>query len=149
MTPGPFFRRYLELRRRGEFAAFNALVPYAAVVGFELEETAHGPVTLLPPKASNIGNTQFPAVHGGVVGALLEHAGFMQVLWECEIERFPKIINISLDYLRPCLATCETRARAVLVKQGRSVTNVRMEAWQQDPAKPVAAAHAHFLMSGA
>lgn len=146
MNPSPFFRRYRELRQRGELAAFNALVPYAAVVGFEVEETVHGPVTLLPPKDSNIGNPMIPAVHGGVVGALLEHAGILQILWECEIDRFPKIVNISLAYLRPCIGTLETRARAVLVKQGRSVTNVRMEAWQQDPANPVAAAHAHFLM---
>ena len=146
MSAGPFFRRYRELRERRDLASFNTLVPYATVVGFEVEETAGGPVTLIRPKPSNVGNTQIPAVHGGVVGALLEHAGIMQILWECEVERFPKIVNISLDYLRPCLATLETRARAVLVKQGRSVTNVRMEAWQRDPAKPVAAAHAHFLM---
>lgn len=146
MSPSPFFLRYRELRQHGDFAAFSALIPYAAVVGFEVEETADGPVTLLPPKESNIGNPLIPAVHGGVVGALLEHAGIMQILWECEIERFPKIVNISLAYLRPCIGTLETRARAVLVKQGRSVTNVRMEAWQQDSTKPVAAAHAHFLM---
>ncbi|MBE0617552.1 MAG: PaaI family thioesterase [Proteobacteria bacterium] len=146
MSPSPFFRHYRELRRRGELEAFNALIPYAAVVGFEIEETAEGPVTLLRPRPSNVGNTQIPAVHGGVVGALLEHAGMMRILWECEVDRFPKIVNISLDYLRPCLAALEARAKAVLVKQGRSVTNVRMEAWQQDPAKPVAAAHAHFLM---
>ncbi|MBI5443745.1 MAG: PaaI family thioesterase [Deltaproteobacteria bacterium] len=126
--------------------SLTGLIPYAAVVGFELEETPEGPVTLLRPKASNVGNTQIPAVHGGVVGALLEHAGIMQILWECEVDRFPKIINISLDYLRPCLAGQETRARARVVKLGRSVTNVRVEAWQADPSRPVAAAHAHFLM---
>jgi uncharacterized protein (TIGR00369 family) len=146
MGPSPFFLRYRELRLLGDFGAFSALIPYAAVVGFEVEKTADGPVTLLPPKDSNIGNPLIPAVHGGVVGALLEHAGIMQILWECEIERFPKIVNISLAYLRPCIGTLETRAKAVLVKRGRSVTNVRMEAWQQDSSKPVAAAHAHFLM---
>lgn len=146
MSPSPFFLRYRELRQLGDFAAFSALIPYAAVVGFEVEKTADGPVTLLPPKDSNIGNPLIPAVHGGVVGALLEHAGIMQILWECEIDRFPKIVNISLAYLRPCIGTFETRAKAVLVKRGRSVTNVRMEAWQQDSSKPVAAAHAHFLM---
>lgn len=146
MSPSPFFLRYRELRQLGDFGAFSALIPYAAVVGFEVEKTADGPVTVLPPKDSNIGNPLIPAVHGGVVGALLEHAGIMQILWECEIERFPKIVNISLAYLRPCIGTLETRAKAVLVKRGRSVTNVRMEAWQQDSSKPVAAAHAHFLM---
>jgi uncharacterized protein (TIGR00369 family) len=146
MSPSPFFRRFQELRRNADFTSLTALIPYAAVVGFELEETPEGPITLLPPKPSNVGNTQIPAVHGGVVGALLEHAAVMQILWECEVERFPKIINISLDYLRPCLADRLTRACARVVKQGRAVTNVRVDAWQTDRARPVAAAHAHFLM---
>lgn len=146
MSAGPLFDRFLELRRTGEFAVLTTLIPYAAVVGFEIEEGEGGPVTVLRRKESNVGNTQLPAVHGGVVGALLEHAGIMQVLWECEVASFPKIINISLDFLRPCLAAHETRARGLVIKQGRSVTNVRMEAWQTDPAKPVAAGHAHFLM---
>jgi acyl-coenzyme A thioesterase PaaI-like protein len=147
MSASPFFRRFQELRRSGDFSALSGLVPYSSVVGFDLEETAQGPVTVLRRKESNVGNTQIPAVHGGVVGALLEHAGIMQLLWACEVERFPRIINISLDFLRPCLAAHETRARGVLIKQGRTVTNVRIEAWQSDPAKPVAAAHAHFLMT--
>lgn len=146
MSPSPFFRQFQSLRRAGDFSALTALIPYAAVVGFDLEETQAGLVTVLRQRASNVGNTQIPAVHGGVVGSLLEHAGLMQILWECELERFPKIVNLSLDFLRPCLATLETRARAVLIKQGRAVTNLRIEAWQADPAKPVAAAHAHFLM---
>lgn len=146
MKASPFFRRFQELRRSGDFSSLTSLIPYAAVVGFDLEETSDGPVVLLPCKDSNVGNTQIPAVHGGVVGALLEHAGIMQILWECNVERFPKIINISLDFLRPCLATHPTRARGLVIKQGRAVTNVRMEAWQTDPGKPVAAAHAHFLM---
>lgn len=147
MSHSPFFRRFQELRARGDFAALTAYIPYAALVGFELEVSPSGPVTVLPCRDSNVGNTQLPAVHGGVVGALLEHAGAMQVLWECEVTRFPRVINVSLDFLRPCLATRETRARAVLVNQGKSVTNVRIEAWQTDPTKPVAAAHAHFLMT--
>ncbi len=146
MTKNPFFLKFQELRRSGDFASLTALIPYASVVGFDLEETAEGPVTVLRRRDSNVGNTQIPAVHGGVVGALLEHAGLMQILWEFELERFPKIINISLDFLRPCLAAHETRARGLVIKQGRTVTNVRMHAWQTDPAKPVAAAHAHFLM---
>jgi acyl-coenzyme A thioesterase PaaI-like protein len=146
MKPSPFFLRFQELRRAGDLASLNRLIPYSAVVGFELEESPEGPVVLLPPKPSNVGNTQIPAVHGGVVGALLEHAAMMRVLWECEMAGFPKIVNLSLDYLRPCLADQETRARGVVIKQGRAVTNVRVEAWQADPLKPVAAAHAHFLM---
>jgi acyl-coenzyme A thioesterase PaaI-like protein len=41
----------------------------------------------------------------------------------------------------------ETFARAIITKHGRRVANVRAEAWQDDPARPVAAAHAHFLLA--
>jgi acyl-coenzyme A thioesterase PaaI-like protein len=58
----------------------------------------------------------------------------------------PKIVNLSVDYLRPALAL-DTFARGTVIKQGRRVANVRVEAWQNDPARPVAAAHAHFLLS--
>lgn len=142
-----FFDRFMELRKVGDFRAIQALVPYAVLVGFDVELEERGPVTILRQKESNTGNTLIPAVHGGVVGALLEHAASMQILWEYEVTRFPKIINLSVDYLRPCLATVDAYARGVIIRQGRSVTNVRVEAWQSDPVKPVAAAHVHFLTS--
>ena len=68
------------------------------------------------------------------------------MLIEGEYTRFLKIVNLSVEYLRPCLATRDTFARGTLFKQGRSVTNIRIEAWQSDEAKPVAAAHDHFLV---
>lgn len=140
------FDRVMALKAAGDFAAISSLIPYSGFVGFELKSEDDQLITLLRCRPSNIGNTTIPAVHGGVVGALLEHAGVMHIIHDCEITRFPKIINISVDYLRPCLGTEDTYARAYLVKQGKSVSNVRVEAWQNDPQRPVAAAHAHFLM---
>ncbi|MCP5366494.1 MAG: PaaI family thioesterase [Hyphomicrobiales bacterium] len=131
--------------KKGGLAAACDLVPYAKVVGLECRETDDGLLTVLPFRETNIGNTQLPSIHGGVVGALLEHAAAMHLIWETQSERLPKIVNISIDYLRPC-GPHDTFARAHVVKQGRAVANVRVEAWQKDPAKLVAAAHAHFLM---
>ena len=53
-----------------------------------------GLVTVLRYRQSNIGNTQIPAIHGGVVGALLEHAAILHLLVETEVEAIPKIINL-------------------------------------------------------
>lgn len=140
------FEKFMALKAAGEFAAISSLIPYSAFVGFELVSDEHGLLTILRGKPSNIGNSTIPAVHGGVVGALLEHAGVMHIIHECDIVGFPKIINISVDYLRPCLGNRDTFARGYLIKQGRNVSNVRIEAWQSDPGRPVAAAHAHFMM---
>ena len=57
----------------------------------------------------------------------------------------PKTINITVDYLRSA-RVIDTHARATITKHGRRVANVQVRAWQADESKPVAAAHAHFLL---
>ena len=59
----------------------------------------------------------------------------------------PKTITLTIDYLRPA-RPIETLARGITVKQGRRVVNVRAEAWQDDPDKPVAVARGYFLVAG-
>ena len=142
----PLFEQVVELKKSGRFVEISQLIPYTAFVNLELQEEDEGLLTILRQTDSNIGNTIIPAVHGGVVGGLLEQAAVMEVIYRCEMMRFPKIINISVDYLRPVNALKDTYARATLIKQGRSVSNVRVEAWQDDSNRLVAAAHAHFLM---
>lgn len=134
------------LKKSGDITAINALIPYAQAIGLEAFSDDRGLVTVLRFRETNIGNTQIPAIHGGVVGALLEHAAIMHLLVETEVEVIPKIINLSVDYLRPCLAE-DTFARGMVIRQGRRVANVRVEAWQDSPDRPVAAAHAHFLLA--
>ncbi len=134
-----------DYKRAGRFEKINELIPYAYVLGLEAFEDKEGLVTVLRHKNTNIGNPFLPAVHGGVVGALLEHAGILHLIRETELAAIPRVINLSVDYLRPCLPG-DAFARGVVIKQGRRIANVRVEAWQQDPAKPVAAAHAHFLL---
>lgn len=135
-----------KLKEAGAFAEINRHIPYAAFVGLEAFADDHGLVSVLRYRESNIGNTQLPALHGGVVGALLEHAAILHLLAAAEGDAFPKVVNVSIDYLRPCRAA-DTFARGTFIRQGRRIANVRVEAWQADPARPVAAAHAHFLLS--
>ena len=122
-------------------------LPYAGFIHLEIEVEDGRPLTILRRDPGNVGNTFVPMIHGGAVGALLEHAAIMQLLFELALglDRPPKIVNISIDYLRPCLLE-DTFARGVIIRQGRRVANVRVQAWQSDPARPVAAAHAHFLL---
>jgi len=132
------------LKDAGDIVDINTLIPYAETVGLESFVDEKGLITVLRFRESNIGNYGIRAIHGGVVGALLEHAGILQLLAETDAAVVPKIVNLSVDYLRPCLAA-DTFARGTVIKQGRRVANVRVVAWQDTPEKPVAAAHAHFL----
>ncbi len=135
-----------DLKEGGNIAAINDLIPYARTVGLEVFYDDTGLVTVLRFRESNIGNTTIGAVHGGVIGALLEHAAMLHLIEQTEIASVPKIVNISVDYLRPCLAA-DTFARGQVIKQGRRIANVRVSAWQDTPERPVAAAHAHFLLA--
>ena len=138
-----------KLKEQGGFPAFSRGLPYAGFIGMDVEIEDGRPLTILRKDAGNIGNPVVPMIHGGAVGAMLEHAALMQLFFELELEldHRPKIVNISIDFLRPCLLE-DTFARGVIIRQGRRVANVRVDAWQSDPGRLVAAAHAHFLLPG-
>jgi uncharacterized protein (TIGR00369 family) len=135
-----------DLRAMGDLQAINNLVPYARTVGLELLRDDQGLLAALRFREGNIGNFVVRTIHGGVIGGLLEHAAMMHLLVETDIPVVPRIINVSIDYLRPCRAE-DTFARGSIIRQGRQVGNVRVTAWQEDPARLVAAAHAHFMLT--
>src|SRR5262249_61430048 len=100
------------------------------------------------PRASGgqrTGKPGLPGLHGGTLGALLESAAVFELLCRSETMTLPKTITLTIDYLRSG-APVDTYARGVVTRQGRRVTNVRMEAWQADRSAPVATAHAVFLV---
>ncbi|MBX3511334.1 MAG: PaaI family thioesterase, partial [Hyphomonadaceae bacterium] len=104
-------------------------------------------LTLVLPFADHlIGNPMLPALHGGVVGALMELAAITQLAVSGKAEKFPKTIDISIDYLRSGKPV-DTYARARVVKIGRRIANVQVEAWQGERTQPIAALHGHFLVA--
>ena len=84
------------------------------------------------------------------MGALLEHAALVQLFHELELplERPPRIVNISIDYLRPLPARRHVSPAASSSARGAASPTCGVEAWQSNRDKLVAAAHAHFLLPG-
>jgi acyl-coenzyme A thioesterase PaaI-like protein len=121
------------------------LVPYARFVGLGAALVGDELITTMRFAGHLIGNPSLPALHGGTLGALLESAAIFELLWRAETVVLPKTITLTVDFLRSA-APVDTHARGVVTRQGRRVTNVRMEAWQADRAAPVATAHAIFLV---
>ncbi len=121
------------------------LIPYARFLDVALEETDVGPLCRLPFRDDLVGNVALPALHGGVVGAFLELTALVGLIDQSDSDRVPRPINFSVDYLRS-VGPRDTRARAEIVKHGRRIANVRVLAWQDDPAKPVAAGTGNFLV---
>jgi uncharacterized protein (TIGR00369 family) len=121
------------------------MVPYAQFLGVSFELKGDELTAVLPFKQSLIGNPVLPALHGGVVGAMMELTAVAQIFLTQGTGKVPKTIDISIDYLRSGRPV-ETFARAHVTKLGRRIANVRVEAWQFDRADPIAALHGHFLL---
>lgn len=121
-----------------------ALIPYAQMLGLEPLFIGEEFTLVMPYNASNIGNPVLPALHGGSISGLMEMAAIIQLMIEEEGRPLPKPIGINVDYLRKGHPK-DTYARAVIFKQGSRVANVRVQAWQEDYDKPIAAMHGHYL----
>lgn len=147
-------------------SALNALVsgvPYMSWLGIRFDRRGDELTAVLPFDEKLIGNPTLPALHGGVTAAFLEMTAIIElswsVMWE-ELElgriapdaavpdslpRLPKTIDFTVDYLRSGLPR-DAYARARVVRSGRRYASVHVEAWQDNRARPIAQATAHFLM---
>lgn len=122
-------------------------IPYAQTLGVKPLFIGEEFTLIMPYVDSNIGNPTLPALHGGSISGLMEMAAIVQLMREQEAGRpLPKPIGINVDYLRKGNPK-DTYARAVIFKQGSRVANVRVQAWQDDYDKPIAAMHGHYLMA--
>ncbi len=127
-------------------AAALARIPYAGFLGVRAELKGDELTLSLPFGEHLVGNPLLPALHGGVVGALMELTALTQLAIASKSEHFPKTIDIGIDFLRSGRPV-ETYARARVVKIGRRIANVQAEAWQTRRSEPIAALHGHFLIA--
>lgn len=134
-----------EARKSGEVARLAEAIPYARWMRIAPENGTGELLTRMRYHDDLIGNTFLPAIHGGTLGAMLEMAAIFHLVWETESPTVPKIVNITVDYLRSARPV-DVIASAKVTKQGRRMVNVFVEAWQEERSKPVATASAHFLV---
>jgi uncharacterized protein (TIGR00369 family) len=128
-----------------DIAAMIAAVPYCAFLGVTARIADGNVILEMPFDAKLVGNPHLPAIHGGVIGSLLETAAIAQTVWSTRATAIPKPVDITIDYLRSARAVTSF-AGAKLARQGRRVVNVHATMWQEDEAKPVAALRGHFLL---
>lgn len=144
-----FMDHFAKLCAERNYTAIIDSIPYARLMGVEFGEDDAGQLLFsLPFAEKNIGNPILPALHGGVIGGFMETAALVQLMWQRETLESPKVVDFSLDYLRSG-KPATLYAKCELTKQGKRVANMAITAWQDDPAKPVAVARAHFLLRGA
>lgn len=137
--------RAVEAGKKPDVDALLNAVPYCAHLGIRGRIEEDGVILELPFAQHLVGNPMIPALHGGVIGSLLETAAIVQVIWETGITKLPKPVDITVDYLRTGRAVTSS-VRARLARQGRRVVNVHAEMWQDNPQRPIAALRGHFLL---
>ena len=115
--------------------------PFARCLGIRIGEDD---TLVMPFSPKMIGNPILPAIHGGMTGAFLETTAIVGVARELGVSS-PKPIGLTINYLRSGRAL-DSYARASIVKQGRRVVAFEAQAWQDDPAKPIASAFGHFML---
>lgn len=145
MSSSGLIKRLNEARTKRDVSRLADAIPYAKWMHIAPETTTGELLTRMRYHSTLIGNTHLPAIHGGTLGAMLEMAAIFHLLWETDAQTVPKIVNITVDYLRSA-GPRDVIAAAKVTKQGRRMVNVFAEAWQDDRSKPVASASAHFLV---
>lgn len=136
-------------------------IPYIRFLGLVFERRGDEITAMMPYRPDLIGNPLLPALHGGATGAFLEITAVTQLVSDTALADMaaaggtlpddyapvmPKPVGITFDYLRSG-KPLDTYARAVVQRRGRRVANVRIEAWQEERVKLIAAAHGNFLLT--
>lgn len=140
-----FQQSLARIRARGAWTELPGLIPFARMLNVRAEVCDDALSCHMPFDGKLIGNPILPALHGGSVGGFLECAGILHLLWATDAQSIPKVIGVSVDYLRSSRAE-DTHASTHLVKLGKRVSNLRIEAWQSRRDQPVVIATVNVLM---
>ena len=137
-----------------DLASLVASIPYARWLGLRAELAGDEMTVVMPYSDHLIGNPLLPALHGGVLGALMELTAVAQLAVDGAAEfppvdgrlpGLPRTVDVTVEYLRSGRPR-DTYARARVKKRGRRIANVHVEAWQDARAQPIAALHGHFML---
>ncbi|WP_298163351.1 PaaI family thioesterase [Brevundimonas sp.] len=120
-------------------------IPYARFLGLRTEMDGDVLTVVMPFADHLVGNPMLPALHGGSTAAMLELTAVAQVAHTWPRLRLPRPITVTTAYLRSG-KPMDVYARARISRAGRRVAHVLAEAWQEDPAQPIASLTAHFSM---
>jgi len=124
----------------------DRLPPYAQLLGLSVERDSDGARLLVMPFGNHVlGRPGF--LHGGAISGLMEMAAIVALHDALEGEGGGEIkpVNVTVDFMRGGRDK-PTRSRGIVTRLGTRVANVEATAWQDDPAKPIAAARMNYLI---
>jgi uncharacterized protein (TIGR00369 family) len=122
--------------------ALIAADPYLTALGLRSDLEDHA-VVVLPPLDRHVAVPGPDVLHGGVVAALLEATASLRLCVATGAR--VHTIEFTSDFLRP-VPLAPTYATATVVRLGRRLANVRVDAWQRDRDHLLAVGHGRFLV---
>jgi len=106
-------------------------VPFNRLLGIKGESASPGACVLtLAVRPEFVGDFRRPALHGGVVSALIDTAGGVAAWSALGPDESVSTVDLTVDYLEPAGAEGTLRARAELVRKGNRVCHVRIAVTQ-------------------
>ena len=130
----PISREYIE----AFIAVTEKQVPFNRYLGLKLEEVEEGRITArVPFKEELVGDIFRPAIHGGVIAALIDALGGATLFTMVDMNDRISTVDMRVDYLLPA-GKEDLIARARVLRTGNRVGVVDVEVLSGDPARRVA-----------
>lgn len=123
------------------------LSPYADFLGIRHVGVVDGGPLLAMAYSDGLGG--WPGLlHGGAVAGLLELAAIaaIQAALDEPVPPTVKPVTVTIDFMRGARPV-ETCALGRVSRLGSRVANVTVEAWQDDPARPIAGARMNVVLA--
>jgi len=105
--------------------------PFNRLLGIRGEHLAPGrAVVVLPVRPELVGDPRRPALHGGVLSALIDTAGGAAAWSALGPGESVSTVDLRTDFLEPAGLAGPLRAEAVLLRKGSRVCHVRVSVTQ-------------------
>jgi uncharacterized protein (TIGR00369 family) len=122
---------------------FEHMVPFNRFLGLQVVKVESGKAELrLPFRDEFVGDSRRPALHGGVISALIDTCGGLAAWTRLEEDDRLSTIDILVDYLKPAFTGLV--AYGELVRIGNRVAVVRVTVLQDGDEEPVARGRAVY-----
>jgi uncharacterized protein (TIGR00369 family) len=106
-------------------------VPFNRLLGIQGESASAGAcVLVLPVRPELVGDFRRPALHGGVVSALIDTAGGVAAWSTLGPDESVSTVDLTVDFLEPAGLGAPLRAVGQLVRKGNRVCHVRVAVTQ-------------------
>jgi uncharacterized protein (TIGR00369 family) len=120
-------------------------IPFNRHLGFTVEEAKEGYVRVrIPFREEFIGDPRRPALHGGILSAVIDAAGGLAVWTRFEVTDRISTVDMRVDYLRPGPAQ-DIVAESQVMRMGNRVSVVNTVVYTDgDPDTPLAEGRAVY-----